>query len=112
MRGVAFDRLDEIGNEIGAALQLRFDAAPAFGDDIAPAHETVERRDAPEADENGKPEKNVSDHESEISGLTAVRPWAPTPCAQVPAATAARDHRQGRARTRPARRRAPTWRRR
>ena len=45
MRGIAFDRLDEIGNQVGAAAELDGDSAEAFFDQRAQAHQSVVEND-------------------------------------------------------------------
>ena len=47
---IALHRLDQIGNEIGAALELRVDVAPRLGHDVLPPHEAVVGRDPPQRD--------------------------------------------------------------
>jgi hypothetical protein len=50
MRRVRFDRLDQVGDEIAAPLQLDVDAAPAFAHQIALPHQPVEDRDRSECE--------------------------------------------------------------
>src|SRR5258706_12837977 len=66
MRRIALYRLDQIGNEIGAAFALRFNAAPALGNHVPPAHQAIEHADSPEDDDNGNAEDDESDHGAEI----------------------------------------------
>ncbi len=56
VRGIGFHRLHQIGHEIGAALQLHVDPAPALAHHVALAGETVEHHDGIERDsgENGE----------------------------------------------------------
>ena len=64
VRGVAFDRLDQVGDEIGASAQLDFDAAPPLLQHVPRPHQTVvgehdiERRgdSEPAEDVTGTPE--------------------------------------------------------
>ena len=51
MRRIALHRLDEIGDEVGAPLQLHVDAAPALAGEIALPHEAIVERDGIEADD-------------------------------------------------------------
>jgi hypothetical protein len=57
MRGITLHRLDEIGNEIGASLQLGIDAAPRFGDHVLASHETIIGHHGPQS-RNGDDDKN------------------------------------------------------
>lgn len=53
VRSIAFDRIDEIRNQIIAALELHVDIAPGFADAVAESDETVEEHDDVEDDEDG-----------------------------------------------------------
>src|SRR5262249_46869616 len=66
VRGIAFHRLHEIGNKIGAALQLRLHAAPGFGDNVLPPHQTVEGGECPKTYDNNdrKNRESVHGHET------------------------------------------------
>ena len=59
---IALDRLDQVGNQIGAALELRVDAAPAFGDHGAAADKPVVGEDRPQDDQYGNAENDIEDH--------------------------------------------------
>ena len=52
MRRIALHRLDEIGDEVGAPLQLDIDAAPALAGEIALAYEAIVERDGIKADDD------------------------------------------------------------
>jgi hypothetical protein len=41
VRGVAFDRLDQVGDEVGAPAQLYVDAAPPLLQHVPRPHQTV-----------------------------------------------------------------------
>ncbi|ENN89004.1 hypothetical protein RHSP_02688 [Rhizobium freirei PRF 81] len=58
MAGIAFDRLDQIGNEIGAALQLHVDAGPCFLRNLARANEPIVDEDDIECGQHYDCEKN------------------------------------------------------
>ena len=45
MRGIALDRIDEIRNQIVAALELHIDIAPGLAHAIAQGHKAVKQRD-------------------------------------------------------------------
>src|SRR5262247_2126151 len=45
MRGIAFDGLDQVRNELGAALELDINAAPGLVRHLARAHQAVEHDD-------------------------------------------------------------------
>src|SRR6185369_16024987 len=59
MRRIAFDGLDQVGNEIAAAAKLHVDAAPAFAHRVAGANQPVEHDYGVEAERghhgNGNP---------------------------------------------------------
>src|SRR6516162_11852087 len=80
VRGVAFDRLDQVGDEIGASAQLDFDAAPPLLQHVPRPYQTVvgehdikRRGDSERADDvTGTPEMH------EISSIGAQRSIART----------------------------------
>ena len=55
---IAFDRLDQVGNEIMPALELHVDLGPGVVHLVAQVNETVVDRHEPEGQKNQNPEEN------------------------------------------------------
>src|SRR5438874_2426466 len=65
--GVALHRLDQIGNEIGAPLQLGLDTAPRFGHDVLAADQPVIDGDPPKGDRESNRDDDQQNHVSDAS---------------------------------------------
>jgi hypothetical protein len=59
---VALGGLDQVGNQVVAALQLHVDLREGVLEAIAHRHQAVVDRDRPEHDHNDDDEENDSDH--------------------------------------------------
>ena len=60
MRGIAFHRLDQIGNEIGPAAQLHIDAAPALRHEILVPDQRVIRKNEISADNDNDSQQYIA----------------------------------------------------
>src|SRR5688572_27780597 len=66
MRGVPFDRLYQVRDEVVSPLELNIDIGPALFDAIAPADEAVVREYEPQACDRNDSEEDIHIHSRPI----------------------------------------------
>ena len=76
MGGVGFDRLDQIGNEIAAPLELDVDAAEALAHEVAPADQAVEHDNRVKANQGQDADHNPFGFHHALAGASSVRTGA------------------------------------
>ena len=76
--GIAAHRLDQVRDQLVAAVQLDIDLTPRFLNEVALLDETVVRGQAPDADGDHDDEQKDEDelHGRHPSGRSSERPWA------------------------------------